>query len=787
MALWLVFALGLKGEKHMNIGIAARPTGRAEKGMSKQSAMTKYRVIFIIALFVGAALEGTAYLYVNSSASASSPETPIVITPVPGETGSFVPIVTPTDLVTPSPAPALFTVSNLTVIPFEVGAGQPVNVSVSVANVGDIGGSLTLNLTVNGTAGQAKTITVNGKGVQTVQFSTTQDAEGAYTVVVGDQTGTFSVKATPPPPLPPGLKVSNIITNPMEGWPDQPIDVKFDLSNTGTEDVVDYPLPVAINGVQFTTVTVSVAAGATQNFTATVNGTELGKYDISIIGYGGVSFNLVPTGKHTFHYIANRADFPFTLDGVEHKSMYKELIDVGPHTVVAPVTVLQAVPTWGNTLFTFVTWDDGSTSLSRTIDIQKETYAVAYYSRKGSCPALYVWNGTAFSYEAEVSDGTGWLGYVDHFNADGTIKFSYNYPTDYVKIDTPMQPNKNGYLAMNIMETSDEIFYLDSATLIAIDHPANVDVFSTSSTYLYNLTGMGTMYTVSKNPASPISAVDSNGQNVLPQISKTDGISTEGARWQWSHLDLDLGDLARASGIKLIVTATINWPTTSQGGTNFMAYANKPGVTPSPPPYMEVKDAYGNWVRVPDNRQFPLPDVTPETFVVNLTGLFPTNNYELRINTYQNITFDYIAVDTSPQQNIVTHRINPSSADFEQAFWTASNSTGAFTRYGDVASLVQSDDNQFVIGHEGDGIALQFPDNLAPPTNGMVRDYFLVSSVWFKGTGLPYLPFTVDPLPFHGMSSFPYAVNETYPYTAENLQYIAEYNTRVIDQPTMLP
>ena len=238
----------------------------------------------------------------------------------------------------------------------------------------------------------------------------------------------------------------------------------------------------------------------------------------------------------------------------------------------------------------FNSWDDGSTSTTRTIDVEKETYCVSYYTRPGSCPSLYVWNGTGFDYEAEVSDGTGWLGFVDHFNPDGSIKFSYNYPTDYVKIDNHMQ-TKNGYFAMNIMESSDEIFYLDSAKLVAVDHPANVDVFSTSSTYLYNLTGMGAMYTVRQEPnGSPVSAVDSSGQSVLPQISKMDGISTAGVRWKWNSLDLNLGNLSGAQEIKLVVVATTNWPTTQQGGTNFMAYANQPGVTPSPPPYMEVKD-----------------------------------------------------------------------------------------------------------------------------------------------------------------------------------------------------
>jgi hypothetical protein len=173
--------------------------------------------------------------------------------------------------------------------------------------------------------------------------------------------------------------------------------------------------------------------------------------------------------------------------------------------------------------------------------------------------------------------------------------------------------------------------------------------------------------------------------------------------------------------------------------------------------------------------------------VVNLTGLFPTNDYSLRINTYQNITFDYVGVDTSPEQNIIVHTIRPKSADFEQVFWSGSNSTGNFTRYGDVNALVQSDDNKFVIGREGDGISLLFSANQTAVPKGMVRDYFLVASVWFKGKGLPYVPFTVDSLPFHGMSSYPYPANETYPYDAEHLKYLSQYNTRSITTLTYYP
>jgi hypothetical protein len=39
---------------------------------------------------------------------------------------------------------------------------------------------------------------------------------------------------------------------------------------------------------------------------------------------------------------------------------------------------------------------------------------------------------------------------------------------------------------------------------------------------------------------------------------------------------------------------------------------------------------------------------------------------------------------------------------------------------------------------------------------------------------------TVEPLPFHGMSSYPYPETERYPQTAAHQQYRLDYNTRWI-------
>ena len=112
-----------------------------------------------------------------------------------------------------------------------------------------------------------------------------------------------------------------------------------------------------------------------------------------------------------------------------------QIVDVGLHTIVFPSQEKLQVGGWGLVSFAFDSWGDGSSGLTRTVDMEGETYAVSNYIRLGSCPSLYVWNGKNYAYSAEVSDGSGWLGYLDHFQSDGSMVFSYNYPWDYIKLD----------------------------------------------------------------------------------------------------------------------------------------------------------------------------------------------------------------------------------------------------------------------------------------------------------------------------------------------------------------
>jgi hypothetical protein len=105
---------------------------------------------------------------------------------------------------------------------------------------------------------------------------------------------------------------------------------------------------------------------------------------------------------------------------------------------------------------------------------------------------------------------------------------------------------------------------------------------------------------------------------------------------------------------------------------------------------------------------------------------------------------------------------------------------GLFTRFGDVRELLERADDMYAVFGPGDEITVEFDAGRAPPLPaGWRRDYLLYSDSWLKdadlntGTGQ-----TVEPLPFHAMTRYPYGADESYPSDAEHRRYRKRYNTR---------
>lgn len=390
----------------------------------------------------------------------------------------------------------------------------------------------------------------------------------------------------------------------------------------------------------------------------------------------------------------------------------------------------------------------------------------------GSCPFLYTQSSNGYVFVADLY-GAGIL----------AVPYYQLLSDDFAKIGGDQLVPKDGQYSVRLAQEYDEISYLDEVSLLTIDHSPQVDVFPSLLG-----TEIGKIYTVSKTLGSPLSAVDKMGNDVMRQIIDEDGVYTPGAPYSLNLLELNLGDLSGAQQIKLVLSAYSSWN------------VKEPPYNPEVPnPYarfVQVKDENGNWVTVFENEDLQIPAALPRTYVLNLTGKFLTNDYSVRIGFYPDVRIDCVGIDTSQQQEVIVNTLNPVYSDLHFRGYSRmegfpptpdyyqlspntpsgySDPSGNFTRFGNVLPLLAAKDDMYVIMHHGDEVSVKF--NYLPPKEGLERDFVFYAFGYYKNrfysTGG-----TVEPLPFSGMSIYPYPASESYPYDAVHTAYINEYNTR---------
>ena len=219
-------------------------------------------------------------------------------------------------------------------------------------------------------------------------------------------------------------------------------------------------------------------------------------------------------------------------------------------------------------------------------------------------------------------------------------------------------------------------------------------------------------------------------------------------------------------------------------------------------PALQVKDSRGQWHTVIEDIGIPVG--RPQTVTVDLTGKFLSSSREVRLVTNMRIYWDQILVDTSTgNAELKMTRLDPSAAelrwrgfsaevtpdgkeplgyDYQKVSYTSpwKVMTGRYTREGDVRSLLNVSDDMFVIAKPGDQISLSFDARrLSVLPRGWTRTFVLYSDGFSKEMDINSAsPDQVEPLPFHGMSSYPYSSPEAYPLTAERKNYLETYNTR---------
>lgn len=415
---------------------------------------------------------------------------------------------------------------------------------------------------------------------------------------------------------------------------------------------------------------------------------------------------------------------------------------------------------------------------------------------KGSCPFLYVYDGEKYQFVTDLL----WRAPLGLVTAMGFV--APDETRDFIKIPASQIKPKSGKYSIQITEELWETAYFDMVKLIAVDHPEDTDIY-VNEQYTPPPFSEFTIYKVSEK-RYPKSAVDHLGNDV------SDALRTSDYRYAVEHnpgpyqgvvtlhsIILDLGDVPNDEGINLYLNGWI-FPTDTSIN---VALSQNRSLIPSFPS-VSVKNAAGNWTTVKD--MIGIPAGKNKTITVDLTGIFLSEDRQVRISTDMQIYWD-AAFFTVGTQNVPIKitELNPDSADLhyrgfsemyrpnEQAphlfdyqkltttpQWR--DLAGYYTRYGDVKSLLQRVDDMYVILNAGDEITVEFDASRLPPLKtGWQRDFILYSDGWDKDGDINTLTSqTVEPLPFHGMSSYPYPSHEHYPDGEEHQRYRLEYNTR---------
>ena len=415
--------------------------------------------------------------------------------------------------------------------------------------------------------------------------------------------------------------------------------------------------------------------------------------------------------------------------------------------------------------------------------------------RGSSCPTLFVWDGTHYEL---VGDMLG-AGVVGHWV--GPNERNIARPVEYIKVDRNAVHEKDGKLSFRFMEPLEESVYLDQVQLLAVDHPAGVEVYPNE--YFASNPPYPPFKVVFSNKADarpPAGAWDEHGHNVLPDLLAHryfgDFKVLSFAGFTEPHtLELDLGEAYRGGPLWLLMHGEIEYFTATS-----MYAADQAHLQPFAP-YVEALNADGKWVRVIDDLGFPAGGA--RTMTADLTGKLPQGTRRIRLTTNLQIYWDNILISrTNQDQQARLTKVPLARADlsfhgfplkienqppgnveyiYEKVSATGpyTRPAGAYTRYGDVRPLLNASDDKFAVFGSGDEVALDFdPGALPALPQGWVRDYFFAAHGYEKDMDFyAYRGDTVEPLPFGKMGTYPYN-GKSFPGDAEHRNYLLEYNTR---------
>jgi hypothetical protein len=299
-----------------------------------------------------------------------------------------------------------------------------------------------------------------------------------------------------------------------------------------------------------------------------------------------------------------------------------------------------------------------------------------------SCPNIFSWKDSSFVKDNDIFS-TAWGPQKEY--------------TDYYQLrNTPRVVN--GKYVLYLAETNTEVSSIDLLHLIAVDHSPQVRIATDDSgnicTYLA--------------PKQPQSAIDKNGNDVLPLIKSADGIGYNA--YNNDSIVFDFSNLTIGANANLIVRAR---------GFRADTAVGTPTNTYRPMLQIQTKDATGAWA----TRHVYYPRMLPSINGFDLHNYFGFDK-KVKIVSLSCLTgkyhlIDYVGLATGAQASYSKTDLSPVTAIRPDSV--------------NIATLLATTDNMYAQTVKGERTRLAFTIPVQPPNT--VRDFVIKSKGYFVPSG----------------------------------------------------